>query len=89
MPRATASAGTRLCRGLTKEKVPGLGVCMCQCPSPTPPAPGHGAVAPFYTTHMRQFYCAGATPQPLFSHRASQRKEGTCLDPEQQPALSF
>ena len=23
-----ASAGTQLCRGLTKEKVPGLGVCM-------------------------------------------------------------
>jgi hypothetical protein len=51
-----ASAGTQLCRGLTKEKVPGLGVCMCQCPSPTPPAPGHGAVAPFQTTHMRIQY---------------------------------
>ena len=51
-----ASAGTQLCRGLTKEKVPGLGVCMCQCPSPTPPAPGHGAVAPFHTTHMQIQY---------------------------------
>ena len=51
-----ASAGTRLCRGLTKEKVPRLGVCMCQCPSPTPPAPGHGAVAPFQTTHMQIQY---------------------------------